>query len=408
MTHPTQDEKPSPEKVTDRHLKNATDGKLRVAPGLYFIARKGRRPYWEFRYTPNGHGKQRSMTLGQYPDLGLKEARERAATMRQEVKDGIDPIEAREAQRRAAEKELAAQVTLREAAGEVHELLKPTWRNAKHANQWLQSLNHLGDSILDRPITDITSADLLAPLEALNAQHHDTAIRVRQRVEAIYDRARLQGIVSDNPAAALGRFLKKPVATKHHAAIDYRELPGFLADLRDSDCSQSTRLAFEWLILSGARTEQVRMATWDQIKDGIWMPSTNEPENKKRSPCPLTWRMHQILHAIDAQRGDGWNWIFPSPHDRRRPLSDGAFLAAVRRMGRAGELTPHGMRAALSTWAYETQDIRSDVIEAALGHNEKNAVKAAYSRADYLDQRIALAEAWTTFCCPDFMQENSV
>lgn len=395
----------SPDEVTDRHLRNLTEGKLRVAPNLYFRARDGRRPAWEFLYTSPCGGKQRSLTLGKYPDLGLAEARKRAAEHRQQVHDGIDPLEARKATQRRAEQEREQRVTLREAAQELHDLMLPTWRNDKHAKQWLSSLNHLG-ALLDRPLGEVDSAALLAPLEVLNRTHHETAKRIRQRVEAVYDRAIIQGRVRDNPAKPLIRSLRAPKKVKHHPSIHYNDLPALLARIRDGDAHQSTRLGLEWLILTAARTSEVRYATWRQIEEDHWAPPEDAADNKQRAPWPVTWRMREILSAMEAQRGEEWDWIFPSPQRRVQPLSDSAFLAVLYRMGLKGTATSHGMRRSYSTWAYSTQPVRSEVIEASLGHREDDAVKAAYNYADYWEQRVALAKAWTDYLYGRRVTEN--
>ena len=404
-TRPTNMPTLPPDRVTDRHLRALVSkgtGKMRVAHGLYFIARSDRRPSWEFRYTSPDGGKRRSFVIGRYPDLGLAEARNRTAEYRQQVADGIDPIEARNAARREAEWQRDQAITLREAATELHKRLRPTWKNDKHATQWLSSLEQLG-ALLDRPLATITSAELLAQLEHLNQTHHETAKRIRQRVEAIYDRAIVQGRVRENPATPIKRELRAPKQTRHHAALNWRELPDFLARLRDSDAAQSTRLGFEWLILAAARTNEVTGATWAEIDADrqIWtIPAVRmkvDGENRDHH-VPITDRMRDILKAMENQRGE-WPWLFPSPQRRRQSMSNGAFLALIRRMGLAGRATGHGMRSTYSTWAYETQHVRSDVVEASLAHVEEETAKAAYNRAEYWAERVRLAQAWTDYAC---------
>lgn len=385
---------------TDRGIKALGRGKHRIAPGLYLHLAEGRSATWAFRYVaPNG--KRREMSIGTYPGLSLADATRRASEHRQAVKDGVDPIEQRAAAREAGRRHAAGRRSLLQAAMELHTLMQPTWRNTKHSAQWMSSLNHLGP-LLERPLDSITAGELLAALEELNRDKHETAKRVRQRVEAIYDKAIVQGAVKENPARSIVRHLKPPAQRGrggHHAALPPNEVPKFILDLRDSDAAQSVRLAFEFLILTATRTGEVIGATWEEIDESktVWTIPAARMKAGAPHQVPLTDRMRAILAAMEGQRGTGWNWIFPSPAGRAKPLSDGAFRAVLRRMDLSRRATTHGFRSAFSSWAYESTDFRSEIIEAALAHTEKNAVKSAYNRAEYWSQRVELAARWTAY-----------
>ncbi len=375
-----------------------TPGRHRVDDGLYLLVRNGARPSWVFRYVAVG-GQRRDMALGSFELLSLPAAREEVLKWQRERLAGRDPIEVRKHARLDAANASQRGVSLRDYATEYHATQVHAWKNDKHAVQWLNSLNHLGP-LLDRPIGEIDSASLLKTLEQLNREHHETATRIRQRVEAVFDRAIIAGIVKDNPAVPLRRELKAPTKSIHHASLSYKELPAFIRRLRDCDASQSTRLAFEWLILSASRTNEVIEARWSQIdaSRSVWTVGSDGMKTGVAHQVPITRRMREILDAIEPQRGPEWDWIFPSPQGRRNPMSNGAFLALIRRLGLAGLITAHGMRASFSTWAHETSEHRGEIIEAALAHKERDAVKAAYNRSSYWQQRKALAEAWTDYC----------
>jgi integrase len=387
--------------VSDRTLRALTDSKLRVERSLYFIARNGRRPSWEFRYTAPS-GQRRNMSLGQYPDLPLAEARKRAAVLRLQIGDGIDPIEARAEELIAKEKARASEKTLRLAANEYHGFMLPFWKNRKHAAQWLISLNLLGD-LLDQPLGKISSGMLLDRLEPINRETHDTATRIRQRVEAIYDRAIISGTIQHNPALPLKRAIKSSKRKRHFPAIAYSKVPEFILSLRDSDACQSARLAFEFLILSAARTSEILFATWSEVnlERRIWVIPPERMKRGAQHEVPLTDRMVEILQIMHARRDERSPWIFPSPQRQLRPLSTGVFLTYIRRLGLARAVTGHGMRSAFSTFCHETQNVRSEIVGAALAHREADAVKAAYSRGEYWNARISIAEAWTSFCAGD-------
>lgn len=375
-----------------------TPGRHRIDDGLYLLVRKGAKPSWVHRYVAVG-GKRRDMTLGSFKALSLSDARLQVAECVRERGARRDPIEVRKQQQRAAVAESSSAVTLRQYATEYRELLRRSWKNDKHAEQWLNSLGHLGD-LLDARLAEITSKQLLDVLEKLNVHHHETTIRIRQRLDAVYERALIAGIVKVNPAAALKRALKAPAKKAHHASMPYAEVPAFMRRLRDSDASQSVRLGYEFLILSAARTNEVINATWSQIdaERKIWTVGGDQMKAGENHQVPITDRMREILKAIEMQRGKDWDWIFPSPQGRQSPMSNGAFLVLNRRMGLAGEATPHGMRSSYSTWAYETTEFRGEIIEASLAHSESDAVKAAYNRATYWKPRVELAQAWSAFC----------
>lgn len=377
-----------------------TPGRHRVDDGLYLLVREGARPSWVFRYVAVG-GQRRDMALGSFEVLSLPSAREEVLKWQRERLAGRDPIEVRKHVRLEAVTSELKSVSFLDYATEYHAAQIHTWKNAKHAAQWLQSIkDHLGP-LLNVPLSKIDSGELLKILGPLNAKHHETAIRVRQRVEAIYGRAIVAGIVKVNPAIAVRNELKPPArAERHHPSLPYQDMPQFIRRLRDCDASQSTRLALEWLILSVARTNEVIGATWSQINAdrSVWTVGAGDMKAGEKHQVPITWRMREILAAIEPQRGPDWEWIFPSPQGRRNPMSNGAFLAIIRRFGLAGQVTAHGMRSSFSTWAYETTDHRSELIEAAQAHQETNAVKKAYNRARYWERRIDLAEAWTNYC----------
>lgn len=375
-----------------------TEGRHRVDDGLYLVVREGRQPAWVFRYVAVG-GQRRDMVLGAFGVLSLPDARAEALHWQRERQAGRDPIDVRKGVKHAAIQAAIKAMSLRECAQQYHALLAPTWKNAKHSAQRLSSLEHLGD-LMELPITAVTSAALLEKLEVLNKEHHETATRVRQRVEAIYDRAVIAGLVAVNPATPLRRSLRAPAKKKHFASMPYPQLPAFILRLKDCDAGQSTRLGFEWLILSASRTNEVQGATWSQLNADrtIWSVDNDEMKTDEKHEIVVTDRMRQILDVMEQYRCDRWDWIFPSPQSRKRCLSNGAFLAVLRRMGLNGEATPHGMRSTFSTWAYENTAFRAEVVEAAMSHSEKDAVKRAYNRATYWKERIELANAWSAFC----------
>lgn len=297
------------ERVTATQVSNLAKcpGRHRVDDNLYLHVRNSGRPSWVFRYVSPHSGKRRDMSLGSFPLIGLAQARQELSRWRGVLLRGGDPVEIRSEERRQIRSNYGDHgITLRSAAESLVTQLRPSWRNDKHADQWMRSLDHLND-LLDQDIRQIDNATLLGKLEPLNRSRHETTKRIRQRVEAIFDREIVRGHVDSNPATPLRRLLRGPTKKRHFASLPWRELPEFVSRLRDSDMAQSTRLGFEWLILSVGRTAEVQGATWPEIdrKNSIWTISGARMKAGSDHEVPITERMEVILGAMEGQRGDG-------------------------------------------------------------------------------------------------------
>ena len=389
---------------SDQHIAALAQqaGRHNLGGGLTLVVKDYGRPRYVFRYSIAG--KRRELPLGRWPSISIFEARAAAEAARERVEDGADPWADQKAERRRQRAEVASQGrvarTLRLAASELHALQRPQWRNEKHAQQWLRSLDHLG-LLMDEPLDAISPARLLAILEPLNLTKHETAKRVRQRVEAIFDREILLGHAKQNPAGLLRRALRAPARKNHHAMLAFAEVPAFIQQLRDGDAGQAVRLGFEWLILSASRTGEVIRARWGEIDSArqIWTIQGERMKTGNEHRVPLTDRHRTILAALERPGQGDDDWLFASPDRAGQPLSDAAFAMVVHRCGLKGKATPHGFRASFSTWANETGASSPDVIEAALAHVQRDQVRAAYNRADYWAARVTLAQQWADYIC---------
>jgi integrase len=375
---------------------------------------------WRFRYARDG--RTYYVSLGSAADRTLAEVRAKAAECRNLLADHIDPR--REYERRAeAERDEAARqaaaaasaaATLETVARAYHAAHLHEWTE-KHGGEWLRSLeNHIFPTLGARPIAEVEPAELLDLLLPLRASNPETGQRLRQRLDAIFADALLRKQCRQNPAAAILKALRLKKRTRRHfAAMDYRALPAFVQTIRTSEkLGTSAALAFEFLILTAARTAEVLGATWAEIDEerrtwtiGAARMKARRPHVVYLAPRALELlRAARPLRAVDPQTGEHkpGDFVFPSPHRPTRALSNMVFLNALGRLGLWGpeaaeRVTAHGFRATFSTWANE-QHFPPDVIEAALAHGEANAVRAAYNRAEYVEQRKRLAEAWAEFC----------
>ena len=400
--------------LTDAEARRLGNGNHSDGGGL-ILQVKGASRRWYYRYTRDA--KTFYVSIGGYPDRKLKDAREKAAECRNLIADAIDPKVEWE-RRAAAEREVqqAAHIheqreaaTLEVIARAYHAAHLSEWTR-KHGAQWMRQIElHILPKLGARPIADIKPAELLDLLLPLRTAMPETGTRIRERLDVIYADAILRGLTEQNPAAAIAKAMRgkrgeRKRRRKHHAAMDYAAVPAFIETLHTSDrLGVSVALAFEFMILAAARTAEVLGATWAEIDEQrrTWTIAAERMKARQPHTVYLTDRALAILRQA---RTLGSDYLFPSPQRASRPLSNMAFLTALERLGlwgsdvdEAQRVTAHGFRASFSTWANE-QHFPRDVIEAALAHGESNAVRAAYNRAEYVEQRKRLAEAWAAFC----------
>lgn len=383
-------------KGVEKLLREAKAGATADGDGLYLkIATEGGAGSWQFRYTIAG--KRRMMGLGACSTVTLAEAREHAAEARKLAKQGIDPIEARKV---APEVEGEAP-TFRKVATDYIEANKCAWRNTKHAAQWTATLETYAYPLIGhKHPADITTADVLDILAPIWTTKAETASRVRGRIEAVMDAARVRGLFKgENPARWRGHLdAVLPVRTKaskgHHAALPYAEAPTFMQALRQMP-GEGAR-ALEFTILTAARSGEVRGATWREIDldARLWTVPGERMKASKEHRVPLSDAAVALLQG--REKGEGGDLVFPGQR-RGKPLSDMTLTAALRRMKRP-ELTAHGFRSTFRDWAAEETHHPHAVAEMALAHTIGNAVEAAYRRGDLLEKRRLLMQDWADYC----------
>jgi integrase len=380
-----------PAALTDRAVRAAKPGRHPdgTVRGLLLLVWPTGARSWVLRYQLRH--RRRDMGLGPYPEITLARAREKALEARRLVKEGIDPLEAR-----SRDKGLAFQA----AAEALIESKRPGWRNAKHAAQWGATMASYVYPKLGA--VDVRAVDTRAVVEVLQpiwATKPETASRVRQRIEAVLDYATVLGArTGDNPARWKGHLealLPKPGKVRqveHHAALDWREAPAFLAELAKREGVATQALAF--LILPAARSGEVRGMTWAEVeaREAVWTVPAGRMKAAREHRVPLT----RAALALLGERGPADALVFPSPMDPRRPLSDVTFIAVLKRMGR-GDLTAHGFRSTFRDWAGESTAHPREVIEAALAHRLKDKAEAAYARGDLFAKRRRLMEDWAAY-----------
>lgn len=392
-------------KLNPRQVENlATPGTYEDGDGLRLVVKPNAKKYWVLRFQLDG--KRREMGLGSYPDVSLKEVRLEASAKRRMLMDGIDPLAARNAEREALrttrQAETAKAVTFKTVAADYIAAHRSGWKNAKHAQQWENTLKTYAAPIIgELSPAEIQTDHVLKVLQDIWLTKPETASRVRNRIELVLDAAKARGLrEGENPARWRGHLDKllpkrsKVQAVKHHAALPWQEMPAFMIELRKLD--GLTYRAMEMTILTACRTSEVLGAKWGEIdlERRVWTVPPERMKMRKEHRVPLPDALLALLESLD--RVEGNPHLFPGMRTGR-PLSNMAMLMGLRQMKR-DDLTMHGFRSVFRDWAGECTPHPRDVCEQALAHSLGNAVEAAYRRGDLFDKRRALMDDWAAYC----------
>jgi integrase len=376
--------------------------------GLYLRVSKTGAKSWVFRFQLDG--KRRDMGLGPFPDISLAEARGKATAHRKLRHEGIDPLEAKIAQRQAQRISFAKGWTFRECAAEFIEKNRAGWRNAKHAAQWTATLStYVYPTLGELPVSAIDVGLVVQVLDPIWAKKPETASRVRGRIEAVLDAATVRGYrQGPNPAQWKGNLAHiLPARAKvrkvaHHAALPFDQMSEFLAALQCRD-GMGAR-ALEFAILTAARTGEVLGARWGEIDLAakLWTVAAERMKAGREHRVPLSDAALAVLERVRPlalmkdNKPDPVAPVFPGPR-RSLSLSNMSMEMALRRMAR-NDITVHGFRSSFSDWAAERTNYPRDVVEMALAHTIENKVEAAYRRGDLFEKRRQLMEAWARLC----------
>jgi integrase len=368
-------------KLTSKFIMSAPAGKHGDGEGLQLAVSEPGRGKWVYRFTLKGRA--REMGLGDYPTVPITEARERALVARRQARSGIDPIDERR-------KESVVIPTFAEFAKGVIEA-QTVGVSTEHAAQWRTSLAAYAKAIHDKPVNEITTEDVLALLKPIWLAKPETAGRVRNRIERVLDAAKARKLRSgENPAAWRGHLdhllPKHPRRETHHAALDYKDVPAFVARLRET--SGVAQLAFEFIVLTATRLSETIDATWDELDldARLWTIPASRMKAKREHRVPLSDRGCQIIEQMKASRGG----------DRVFQVSIRTILNTVRRMDETA--TVHGFRSSFRDWAGDIARAPREIAEAVLAHTVGNQTERAYRRGDALDQRRKLMDAWASYC----------
>ena len=365
-------------------------GRYADGGGLHLYISKAGRKSWVQRITIGG--RRRDIGLGGFPSVSLARAREKAAANRVAVADGRDPV---------AEKHAVGMPTFREAAQTVHKVNRARWRNGKHIESWMQTLERhampkLANTLLDR----IERGDVLQVLDPIWTSHPETARRVRQRMRTIFRWGMAHGFLETNPAgeAIDGALPRMPKTKAHHRALPYQEVSSALGTIEASHASVAAKLCLRFLVLTAARSGEARQATWDEIDlaSQEWRIPSGRMKAGMEHRVPLSEQAVHLLGEASALR-DETGLVFPSPLKARAAMSDMTLTKVLRSTGLAGRATVHGFRSSFKNWTLEQTDTPWAVSEAALAHMLGNSTEQAYARSDLFERRRALMQQWADY-----------
>lgn len=373
-------------------------GRFGDGHGLYLQVISPTNRSWLLRYERGG--RERWMGLGPLHTFSLDEARVRARKARQQLADGIDPLDARKHERAKQALEAAKVVTFKEATQQYFDQHERKWRNAKHRAQFLSTLQTYAYPVFGKfPVAEINTGLVLKAIEPLWLDKTETANRVRGRIESVLDWATVRGYrQGDNPARWKGHLSEVLPARgqiaphQHHRALPFAAVPDFMAQLSGREGIGAR--ALELTILTAARTGEVIGAQWSEIdlKAKLWTIPAGRMKGDREHRVPLSDKAVAILKALPREA----EFVFPG---RRKgiAISNMAMAELLKRMGR-NDATVHGFRSSFRDWAAERSNFQNHVIEMALAHVIGDKVEAAYRRGDLFEKRRKLMEAWAAYC----------
>ncbi|MDN3700116.1 integrase domain-containing protein [Vibrio artabrorum] len=384
-------------RITDTKLKNAKpqEGEytISVGDGLQLRVLPNGTKSWRTTYTSPETGKRAKLSLGTYPSLSFSKAKQLNFEHRQLLAEGIDP-RTKKAQEKEQQKALTEH-TFINIASEWFKLKKTQVTQNYADDIWRSLERNIFPTLAQTPISQITAPmviELLRPIEAKGSL--ETIKRLSQRMNEIMGYAVNAGIIHANPLTNIKAVFQRP-EKKHMKAITPQELPELMQAIANANIKKTTRCLLEWQLHTITRPAEASNARWDELdlENEVWIIPAERMKKRKEHRVPLTPQMLDILEVIKPISGHR-EFIFPSDKDPKKPCNSQTANAALKRMGYGGRLVSHGMRSIASTTLNE-QGFDYDVIETCLAHVDKNQVRSAYNRTDYLERRRKVMCWWS-------------
>jgi len=391
--------------LTDTQIKQAKprekDYKLSDGGGLYLLVTTRKTKLWRMKYKFDG--KEKLLSLGSYPIITLVRARNLREKYKQDIANGINPNEVKQEKKLLRESEdKKALDTFKNIALERLEKQKGTYSEAHYKRTLNAFKNDCFEYIGNKHINDVAASDLIQILQIMAERGvNDSARKLFYSISKTFKWAVANGKAERNPASdiLLEEILGKKNKKHYPTITDDNGIKNLLISINHYNGELSTKYALLLLAYTFVRPSNARLALWSEInfKSKQWVIPAKKMKTRDEFIIPLTDTIIELLEEIQQYSGDG-PYLFPSTKSKTTPLSDGALLGAIRRMGYSKEeFTPHGFRAMFSTIAHEKSPFKYDVIETQLAHSVGNSVSQAYNRAKYLDERVKLMQWWSDY-----------
>ncbi len=386
--------------------------KITDGEGMYLRIHPNGSKYWQLQYW--FEGKQKINSLGIWPEVSLKQAREKRYEAKKKLKEDKNTAwkDLQSFEEAGTHQEKVNFTTFQNVFQEWFSRQSKNWteRHSRgvESNLKMYVLPDLGEI----PIADISRQDVIAVLRKIEAKgKYETCYRIRQKLEAIFSFAEIEGHCSTNPAKGLQQILTKP-QPKFQNSIPISELPEFLQKIdADKATAPSTALAMKFIILTFVRTSELRFADWQEFEidstDPLWVIPAERMKMRKTHHVPLSRQVVSILKEMQQYSGPE-GYVFPQLYNRKKPMSENTLLYFSNRLGYAGRNTIHGFRSLASTVLNESRKWHPDVIERQLAHQESNKVRSAYNRAEHLDERRKMMNWWSVYIESLTLQEDVI
>ena len=365
--------------------------------GLHLWVKASGAKYWIYRKTQAG--RRHEISLGSFPTISVADARKKASEAEVTILKGESPGQRAATVEKAHEQPAAPVITFSKFAVDWLEKKRPEWKNAKHAEQWTNTLrDYAFPTIGDKQLSDISTDDVMSILNPIWLSKTETATRVRGRIERVLAAATIKGLRTGvNPAQWRGHLdcllpqPKKIKRVRHHPALPYAELPAFITELHGREGVAA--IALEFCILTAARTGEVIYAERAEIVGDTWIVPADRMKAGREHKVPLTARAQLLIERGIAMDPDS-KFVFSR---EGTPLCNLAMLALLDRM-KYGHVTVHGFRSAFRDWVSEATEHSSEAAEMSLAHTIANRVESAYRRGDLVAKRRLLMEDWAAYC----------
>lgn len=390
--------------LTDLQIRKASPAatayKLSDAEGLYVLVKPSGSKLWQMKY--RYVGKEKTLSIGQYPQVSLVDARDKRLAAKKLLIEGIDPSAKKKEDKRLLA--YSTRNTFKVVAQEWHATKKGTW-TPEHAERLLRRLElYAFPELGNRPIAAIKTPEIITLLRKHEKRGKlETIYRLAQTFSVIFRYAVHCGLIDQNPASDL-RGVLLPYKTVNFPTIHSDELPNFFQKLDAVDATIQNKIAVKLLMLTLLRPGEMRKGKWEEVDFNAKLWSIPLERMKRRRPhvVPLCAQAIQLLTQLRDLTGDG-EYMFPSRQRRKNPyMSENTINHVLNRMGYKNKLVGHGFRALASTTLNERSNFHKDAIEVQLSHADEDQIRATYNRAEYLEERTTMMQWWG-----DFLDEQS-